>query len=168
MTKRDDSGPVKINRRNFLKGGALFGAAAMMGAGATLTPHTVLGRTPQTFEVQMLNKGADGQRMVFEPAFVQAQPGDTIRFIPTDKTHNAELKKGLHPEGAKIFRGKINKEVEVTLDVEGVYGVICRPHFSMGMVMTIAVGNVTAPGDFIKGRIPKKAKKRFKAQLSNL
>ena len=168
MTELNDSGLVKVSRRNFLKGGVLFGAAAMTGVGAMWTPHTALGRTPQTFEVQMLNKGADGQRMVFEPAFVQAQPGDTIRFVPTDKTHNAELKKGLHPDGAKIFRGKINKEVEVTLDVEGVYGVICRPHFSMGMVMTVAVGNVTAPADFLKGRIPKKAKKRFEAQLSNL
>ena len=26
----------------------------------------------ETFEVQMLNKGSDGERMVFEPSFVQA------------------------------------------------------------------------------------------------
>jgi len=39
------------------------------------------------FEVHMLNKGVAGS-MVFEPAFVQVQPGDTVTFIPTDKGHN--------------------------------------------------------------------------------
>lgn len=122
----------------------------------------------ETFEVQMLNKGSDGERMVFEPAFVQAAPGDTIKFVAADKGHNAEIGKGLLPEGAETFKGKINEEIEVTLDVEGVYGVICKPHFAMGMVMTIAVGDVDAPADFLEGRVPKKAKARFEEQLNNL
>ena len=122
----------------------------------------------ETFDIQMLNKGADGERMVFEPAFVQAAPGDTIRFVASSKGHNAETNKGMIPEGAEGFKGRINEELEVTLDVEGVYGVICKPHFAMGMVMTIAVGDVDAPADFLKGRVPPKAKKRFTAQLGNL
>lgn len=122
----------------------------------------------EIFEVQMLNKGSDGERMVFEPAFVQAAPGDTIKFVAADKGHNAEVNKGMLPEGAEAFKGKINEELEVTLDVEGVYGVICKPHFAMGMVMTIAVGDVDVPEDFLDGRVPKKAKARFDAQLSNL
>lgn len=122
----------------------------------------------ETFEVKMLNKGADGERMVFEPAFIQAQPGDTIKFIATDRGHNAEVGKGMLPEGAEAFKGKNNEEIEVTLDVEGVYGVICKPHYAMGMVMTIAVGDVQAPDDFLEGRVPRKAKERFEAQLENL
>jgi pseudoazurin len=122
----------------------------------------------ETFEVQMLNKGADGERMVFEPAFVQAQPGDTIKFVATDKGHNAEVNNGMLPEGADAFKGKINEEIEVVLDIEGVYGVICKPHFAMGMVMTIAVGDVEVPEDFLAGRVPPKAKERFEAQLGNL
>lgn len=122
----------------------------------------------ETFEVQMLNKGADGERMVFEPAFLQVQPGDTVRFLATDKSHNAEVNTGMHPDGATVFKGKINEEIEVTLDVEGVYGVICKPHFAMGMVMTIAVGEVEMPDDFFAGRVPPNAKKRFEDQLSNL
>ena len=121
-----------------------------------------------SFEVQMLNKGTDGERMVFEPAFIQAQPGDTIKFLASTKGHNAELNKGMYPEGAERFKGKINEEIEVTLDVEGVYGVICKPHFAMGMVMTIAVGDVQAPDDFLKGRVPRRAKDRFADQLGNL
>ncbi|WP_299651653.1 pseudoazurin [uncultured Tateyamaria sp.] len=122
----------------------------------------------ETFEVQMLNKGSDGERMVFEPAFVQAAPGDTIKFIATDKGHNAEVGKDMLPDGADAFKGKINEEIEVTLDVEGVYGVICKPHYAMGMVMTIAVGDVTVPDSFLEGRVPKRAKERFEAQLGNL
>ena len=122
----------------------------------------------ETFEVQMLNKGADGERMVFEPAFIQAAPGDTVRFVATDKGHNAEVNDGMLPEGADAFKGKINEEIEVTLDVEGVYGVICKPHFAMGMVMTIAVGDVAVPDGFLEGRVPKKAMERFEAQLGNL
>jgi len=122
----------------------------------------------EDFEVQMLNKGSDGERMVFEPAFIQAAPGDTITFVASDKGHNAEVNKGMLPEGAEGFKGKINEEIEVTLEVEGVYGVICKPHFAMGMVMIIAVGDVAVPDDFLKGRIPKKAMARLEAQLSNL
>lgn len=122
----------------------------------------------ETFDVQMLNVGSDGERMVFEPAFVLAQPGDTIRFVATDRGHNAEINDGMLPEGAEAFEGRINEEIEVVLDVAGIYGVICKPHFAMGMVMTIAVGDVAAPGDFLEGRIPRRAKDRFEAQLANL
>ncbi|MBW4710483.1 pseudoazurin [Roseobacter sp. YSTF-M11] len=122
----------------------------------------------ETFEVQMLNKGSDGERMVFEPAFIQAAPGDTIKFIAADKGHNAEVNKGMLPEGADTFKGKINEEIEITLIEEGLYGVICKPHYAMGMVMTIAVGDAEVPDDFFKGRVSPKAKKRFEAQLGNL
>ncbi|TPL78527.1 pseudoazurin [Mesorhizobium sp. B2-3-13] len=89
--------------------------------------------------VQMLNKGEKGA-MVFQPAFVRAVPGDTVKFVPTDKTHNAEIIKGMLPEGADAFKGKPSEEITVTLTKEGVYGVRCAPHYGMGMVALIAVG----------------------------
>ena len=138
---------------------------------AGLALATLLGGAAfaETIEVQMLNRGSDGGRMVFEPSFVNAQPGDTIKFIATDKGHNAETVADMLPEGAEGFKGKINEEIEVTLDEEGLYGVICKPHYAMGMVMTIAVGEVeAAPDDFLEGRIPPRAKERFEAQLGNL
>lgn len=91
------------------------------------------------FEVLMLNKGAKGA-MVFEPDFIRAAPGDTIRFVPTDKGHNAETIKGMIPEGAEAFKSKFNETFEVKLDKEGVYGVKCTPHYAMGMVALIQVG----------------------------
>ncbi|TIO29414.1 pseudoazurin [Mesorhizobium sp.] len=92
------------------------------------------------FEVRMLNKGEKGA-MVFEPDFVKASPGDTIRFVPTDKGHNAETVKGMIPHGAEPFKSKFGEEITVTLDAEGVYGVKCTPHYGMGMVALIEVGN---------------------------
>lgn len=136
-------------------------------AGIAITALMGSAAFAETFEVQMLNQGSDGERMVFEPAFVQAAAGDTIRFIATDRGHNAEINAGMLPEGAAAFEGRINEEIEVILDVEGIYGVICKPHFAMGMVMTIAVGDVDVPDDYLEGRIPRKAKDRFEAQLAN-
>ncbi|MGB7322555.1 MAG: pseudoazurin [Albidovulum sp.] len=122
----------------------------------------------ETFEVKMLNKGEEGQ-MVFEPSFLKIAAGDSVLFVPTDKSHNAESVEGMMPEGAEAFKGKISKEVEATFDVEGVYGVMCKPHYAMGMVMTIEVGDADAvPDTFFEGRVPKKAKERFDAQLGNL
>ena len=44
------------------------------------------------------------------------------------------------PEGAEAFKSKFNEELTVTLDKEGVYGVKCTPHYGMGMVALIEVG----------------------------
>lgn len=90
-------------------------------------------------EIQMLNKGDKGV-MVFQPDFVQAAPGDTVTFVPTDKGHDAESIKGMIPDGAEPFKGKISQPITVTLTTEGVYGVKCTPHYGMGMVALIVVG----------------------------
>ena len=118
------------------------------------------------FDVQMLNKGEAGI-MVFEPAFVQLEPGDTVTFLATDKGHNAETIKGLIPEGAEPFKGNVNEEIVVTFDVPGVYAIKCLPHLAMGMVMAVAVGAEPANADAIKAaKLPKKAKERLDAALA--
>lgn len=123
----------------------------------------------ETVEVKMLNKGGNGDVMAFEPDFVRIQPGDTVRFLVTDKGHNAESVDGMIPEDGTAFEGKMNAEVEFSPEVDGVYAVKCKPHWSFGMVMIVAVGDVTeAPADFFEGRIPPKAKARFEAQLEKL
>jgi pseudoazurin len=122
----------------------------------------------ETFEVQMLNKGEAGA-MVFEPGFVRLAAGDTIKFVAATKGHNAESIDGMMPEGATPFKGKINEEIEVTFDEPGLYGVMCKPHYAMGMAMTVAVGDVSeVPEGFFEGRVPKKAKERMESQASGL
>ena len=130
---------------------AMAALAAVMVAGAAQAAE---------HEIHMLNKGANGA-MVFEPHFLKVEPGDTVKFIPVDKTHNAETIKGMLPDGAEAFKGKVNEEISVTFTTEGVYGVKCLPHYAMGMVALIQVG---APVnlDAAKGvKHPGVAKKRF-------
>jgi pseudoazurin len=135
---------------------------------ASVAVLTALGGavTAETFEVKMLNKGEAG-RMIFEPAALRVAVGDTVKFIASDKGHNAETVKGMIPEGAEAFAGKINEEIDVILTEPGFYGIKCKPHFAMGMVMVIAVGETdAAPDSFLEGRIPKKAGKRFEEALT--
>jgi pseudoazurin len=89
--------------------------------------------------IKTLNSGPDGM-MVFDPAYVKIQPGDSVRFVPTDKGHNAEVIKGMAPEGAPPFKTVVGKEETVTFDKAGLYGVKCAPHYIMGMVALIQVG----------------------------
>ena len=93
-------------------------------------------------EVKMLNKGAEGM-MVFEPALVKVAPGDTVKFVATDKGHNAETIKGMLPADAAPFAGKSGEDVVVTFDKPGVYGVKCLPRYGMGMVAMVVVGTPT-------------------------
>ena len=120
------------------------------------------------FEIHMLNKGKDGA-MVFEPAGLKIAAGDSVTFIPTDKTHNAESIDGLAPEGATKFKGKVNETIKVTFDKAGVYGVKCNPHFGMGMVAAIVVGD-GAPANidaFKATKLPAKARERIDAALAS-
>jgi pseudoazurin len=82
--------------------------------------------------------------MVFEPAYLQIEPGDTVTFVPTDPSHNAESIKGMLPEGAESWKGAINQEVTVIFDQEGVYGYKCLPHYAMGMVGIVQVGSTAS------------------------
>ena len=121
-------------------------------------------------EVKMLNKGSDGQAMVFEPAAIKAAPGDTIKFVPTDKGHDAAAMKGMIPDGAEEFKGKMNQEFSVTLDKEGAYVVKCTPHLGMGMVAVVVVGDgAPANLDAVKtGKLPKKARERVDAAIAEV
>jgi pseudoazurin len=119
----------------------------------------------ENFEVHLLNKGTEGA-MVFEPAFVKAAVGDTVTFLATDKGHNVEDIKGLLPAGVEPFKRAPGKDYVLTLTTEGLYGIKCTPHFTMGMVGLIQVG---APVnlDAVKAEVLKgKAKTRFDAQIA--
>lgn len=91
-------------------------------------------------QVKMLNKGAEGM-MLFEPAYLNVAPGDTVKFIATNKGHNAESLPGMVPDGAVPFKGKIDQELVVRFNAPGLYGFKCLPHLGMGMVGLIQVGS---------------------------
>jgi pseudoazurin len=115
--------------------------------------------------INMLNKGADGKAMVFEPDFVRAAVGDTIKIVPVDKGHFAVPLPKVWPKDAAEVKGKMNAELVFTVDKEGVYGLKCTPHYAMGMIAMIQVG--TAVPDDVKAlKLPGEVGKRFEAQLA--
>ena len=111
--------------------------ALLIGASAALLLAGAAGAAE--IEVKMLDKGTEGV-MVFEPALVKIEPGDTVKFLAANKGHNAESIKGMLPPDATPFLGKVNQDVAVTFDKPGVYGVKCLPHYGMGMVALVVVG----------------------------
>ncbi len=93
-----------------------------------------------THEVKMLNNGKTGI-MVFEPAFLKAAKGDTVKFIPTDAAH--DVASVAVPKGAKTWKGELSKPVTTVLTEEGVYLYDCKAHLPMAMVGVIQVGKAT-------------------------
>lgn len=113
---------------------------------ATLLTAGLLGAMPAAnaadIEVLMLNKGEKGG-MVFQPDLIMAAPGDVITFVATDKGHNVESIDGMLPDGVEEFKSKMNKDYVLTVEKDGVYGVKCTPHYGMGMIALISVGEPT-------------------------
>ncbi|USI72269.1 pseudoazurin [Sphingomonas morindae] len=117
-------------------------------------------------EVKMKNQGAGGI-MVFEPAYVAANVGDRVHFVPTDPGHNAEPIEGMIPAGVTAPAGAVNKEYVLTLAKPGLYGIKCKPHFSLGMVALVKAGK-TAPNaaQAAAVKLPPLAAKRMAPMLA--
>jgi len=94
--------------------------------------------------VHMRNQGAAGV-MVFEPAFVKAMPGDTVRFLPTDPGHNAETIPTMLPAGVASSKGAVNTAFVLKVSAPGLYGIKCQPHYAMGMIALVQVGDGPSP-----------------------
>ena len=118
--------------------------------------------------VQMLNKDADGNRMVYSTEIVEIGIGQTVKWIPTDKGHNVEFVAG--PEGFEIpKKSKNSKEVEIQFDIPGVYYYWCTPHKGMGMIGLVVVeGDISNIDDIAKAKAMGKSKKKLKALLEKL
>lgn len=142
----------------------LYGLLAAAAALATIAGAA----SAADIEVKMLNKGAEGA-MVFEPSFVQAQPGDVIHFIATDKGHDVESVKGMLPDGVEPFKAKMNENFDLAVTTEGVYGIKCTPHFPMGMVALVVVGDPSSNLEAAKAvKNPKKAQERFDVAFAKI
>lgn len=134
---------------------ALLGFAVAVAATAGVQAKTV--------EVEMLNQ-ADGQVMVFKPAVVKIEPGDTVRFVATDPSHNAQSMPKMTPDGGTSFNVPFNQTKEITFETEGVHGYKCLPHYAMGMVGLVVVGDPSVNLEQAKAAAdsaPPRAKERF-------
>lgn len=118
--------------------------------------------------VRTLNTGPGGV-MVFDPAFVRLNPGDTIKLIPSDKGHNIETIKGMAPEGAPPVKTTVGYEETIPFAKEGIYGFKCAPHYMMGMVALVVVGKDRGNLEEAKAvQQNKLAKKRFDALFAQV
>lgn len=93
------------------------------------------------YDIKMLNTGADGS-MVFEPGFLKVQPGDTVTFRATNKSHFVHSK--AIPQGAQKFQSEEDEELTVKLEQPGIYVYTCPVHRPMNMNGIIQVGDDTS------------------------
>ena len=100
-------------------------------------------------EVKMLNQGPTGV-MVFEPAVLKINIGDTVTFKSVDAAHNSASIPGMIPAGASPWNGQLSQDLTVSFDVAGIYGYQCTPHSMMAMVGVIKVGNDQSNMDEVK------------------
>ena len=116
--------------------------------------------------VEMLNKDADGNRMVYSQEIVEIAAGSTVKWVPTDKGHNVEIIAS--PNDMKL-KSKNGKEVSVTFETPGIYYYWCTPHKGMGMIGLVVVGGDTSNKTQIsKAKAIGKSKKKLKALLEQL
>ena len=122
----------------------------------------------ETFEVEMLNKH-DGQINVFNPPIVRVAVGDTVNWTSVNPGHNiAFTKKGV-PDGVEKFKSKIGKDATFTFTIPGVYAYNCTPHYGLGMIGFVVVGDDTSNLEAIeKIKYPGKAKAIAKELIEQL
>ena len=90
--------------------------------------------------IKMLNQGSSGV-MVFEPAYLKINIGDSVTFESTDAAHNSASIPGMIPSLASSWNGGLSQNITVMFDVAGIYGYQCTPHSMMAMVGVIQVGD---------------------------
>jgi len=116
--------------------------------------------------IEMLNKDANGNRMVYSQEVANVEVGDTIIWLPTSKGHNVEM---VSSPNKMEFKSKNGKEAKITFDDPGIYYYWCTPHKGMGMIGLVVVGNdFSNIDDIASAKAIGKSKKKLKALLASL
>lgn len=114
---------------------------SLTAASAAIVANPSFVRAANAHDVEMLNKHPENKKLrnVFLPLIQVVEPGDTVNFVATDKGHNSASAKGMLPEGAAEWKGKVSKDISVTFEIPGFYGYVCTPHATIGMVGLVIV-----------------------------
>ena len=115
----------------------------------SLVVFTQINLSSADFVVKMLNQSSTGV-MVFEPAVLEIEVGDTVTFQSTDAAHNSASIPGMIPDGASAWNGQLSRDTIVTFDIPGIYGYQCTPHAMMAMVGVIKVGGDSSNKDSVQ------------------
>ena len=101
----------------------------------------------ETHIVKMLNNSDQGS-MVFEPAFIKINKGDSITFEMTDAGHNAVTVAS--PNDSIPFDTEYKPSTTVQFDTNGIYLYKCTPHAMMAMAGLIQVSDANNKDEMIK------------------
>lgn len=95
----------------------------------------------ETTTIEMLNQDPENRRrrMIYQPLVTVVDAGDTVTWVSTDRGHNTVSMDEMMPEGATPWKSKLNQDFEHTFEKAGVYGYLCQPHSSLGMVGLVIV-----------------------------
>ena len=116
--------------------------------------------------IEMLNKDAKGNKMVYSQELVKIKVGDTVTWLPSSKGHNVEM---ISSPNKMKFKSKNGKEAQITFDTPGIYYYLCTPHKGMGMIGLIVVGNdLSNISDVESAKAIGKSKKKLTTLLSSL
>ena len=114
----------------------------------------------------MLNKDANGNKMVFSEQIIMVDVGDTVTWLPTSKGHNVEM---IASPNRLKYKSKPNKKAEITFDTPGIYYYWCTPHKGMGMIGLVVVGNdFSNRNQIAKAKAFGKTKKKLKKLVESL
>ena len=116
--------------------------------------------------IEMLNKDANGNRMVYSQEVAKIDIGDTVTWLPASKGHNVEI---ITSPNKMKFKSKNGKEAKITFDTPGIYYYWCTPHKSMGMIGLVVVGDdLSNINDIASAKAMGKSKKKLKNLLASL
>jgi manganese oxidase len=128
----------------------LLSVTLLTGCGTRAETH----EGSRTIVVKMMD---DGARTWFEPANIDARPGDVLRFEQHGvMPHNVQFVRNESPDGSDLgdawtgpFLMAKGETYEVVIDerfVDGDYRFVCTPHIASGMVGTLSVSGAGDQG----------------------
>ena len=116
--------------------------------------------------IEMLNKDADGNKMVYSEEIARVDVGGIITWVPTTKGHNVEMIAS--PNDIK-FKSENGKAAKITLEEPGLYLYWCTPHKGMGTIGLVVVGGDTSNSYTVaNAKVRGKSKKKLKALIGDL
>ena len=120
----------------------------------------------ENFIIEMLNKDANGNKMVYSEQILMVDVGDTVTWLPTSKGHNVEM---IASPNRLKYKSKPNKKAEIKFDMPGIYYYWCTPHKGMGMIGLVVVGNdFSNRNQIAKAKAFGKTKKKLKKLVESL
>ena len=122
--------------------GFVFGVTAILPSDATATDHVI----------KIVSDYAN-LRMVFEPKYLQVEPGDQVTWVnQADEEYNVMTFPDGFPKGASAFENAIvtrsGESLSHVFDVPSTYEYPCLPHLPMGMHGLIIVERPSERGEF--------------------